>query len=87
MGDDHSGRSVGVAECIAERTHCGTGTDYNSPSYGREVAGWPLLQRRKMRWYSERVAEHIRYSPESQFRRAGFKCLRQRARIACKIWQ
>jgi hypothetical protein len=46
MGDGHSGRSVVVVERTAERTHCDTGTDYNNLSYGREVAGWPSLQRR-----------------------------------------
>lgn len=80
MGDGRSSHSVGVAGRIVECNHCGTSRDYNSLSYGREVAGWPSLQRCDMRWYSERMAEHIRCSPEPQFGRAGFKCLRQQVR-------
>jgi len=47
MGDGHSGRSV-VAGRTAEHTHWDTSTDYNNLSYGREVAGWPSLQRGDM---------------------------------------
>lgn len=49
MGDGRSDHSVGVAGRIAERTHCDTSTDYNNLSYGREVVGWPSLQRSGMR--------------------------------------
>ena len=43
---DHLGRSVVVVEHTAEHTHCDTGTHYNNLGYGKEVVGWPSLQRR-----------------------------------------
>ena len=49
MGDGHSGRGEEVAGRTAECTHCDTSTDYNNLSYGREVAGWPSLQRGEVR--------------------------------------
>ena len=44
MVGDRSGRSVVVAGHTAERSHCDICTDYNTLSFGREVAGWPSLQ-------------------------------------------
>ena len=65
MVDGHSSHSVMAAGGTAECTHCDPGTDYNNLGYGREVVGWPSLERRGMRWRSERMAEHIMCSPES----------------------
>jgi hypothetical protein len=78
IGDGHSGHSVVVAERIAERTHCDTCTEYNTLYYGREVVGWPSLQRSDIRRCSERMAEHIGCSPGSQSGRAESQRSRQR---------
>jgi hypothetical protein len=78
MGDGHSGRSVVVAGRTAEGNHFDTCKEHNTLNYGREVAGWPSLQRSGIRRCSERMEEHIGCSPESQSRRAESQCLRQR---------
>ena len=49
MEDGRSGRGVVVAGHIAECTRCDIRMDYKTLSYGREVVGWPSLQRNDIR--------------------------------------